>query len=108
MPKVLIVDDEPTIRQALKGALEDEGFKTSLAESGEAGLEILTKHAFDVVLLDVWLPGIDGLELMRRLTAEGHRFPVIMITGHGDVPLAVEDPHLQVRVPRGELGCVLG
>lgn len=67
MHNILIVDDEPTIRQSLKGVLEDEGFKASTAESGEASLEIISKQAFDVVLLDVWLPGIDGLETLEKI-----------------------------------------
>jgi len=62
MHTILIVDDEAEIRQSLKGVLEDEGYKTYIAESGEACLELLRKRALDVVLLDIWLPGIDGLE----------------------------------------------
>src|ERR1700723_1811691 len=89
MHNILIVDDEPTIRQSLKGVLEDEGFKTSMAESGEAGLEIISKHAFDVVLLDVWLPGIDGLETLEKLVEREDHPEVIMISGHGNIETAV-------------------
>ena len=79
MHNILIVDDEPGIRESLTGILEDEGYKAeSAAESGEACLELLRKTAFDVVLLDVWLPGMDGLETLRAhsragKSAGGHR-----------------------------------
>ena len=89
MHSILIVDDEPTIRQSLTGVLEDEGFKTSMAESGEAGLEILGKHVFDVVLLDVWLPGIDGLETLEKIREKENAPEVIMISGHGNIETAV-------------------
>src|SRR3984893_6964343 len=89
MHQILIVDAEPTIRQSLKGVLEDEGFKASAAESGEAGLEALNKHAFDVVLLDVWLPGIDGLETLEKIRDLENAPEVIMISGHGTIETAV-------------------
>jgi two-component system nitrogen regulation response regulator NtrX len=89
MHNILIVDDEPTIRQSLKGVLEDEGFKTSLAESGEAGLESISKNTFDVVLLDVWLPGIDGLETLEKIREKENAPEVIMISGHGTIETAV-------------------
>jgi two-component system nitrogen regulation response regulator NtrX len=89
MHNILIVDDEPTIRQSLKGVLEDEGFKASMAESGEAGLEALSKHRFDVVLLDVWLPGIDGLETLEKIRDLENAPEVIMISGHGTIETAV-------------------
>src|SRR5437667_151161 len=67
MHNILIVDDEPGIRQSLKGVLEDEGYKASVAESGEACIESLRKRPFDVVLLDVWLPGMDGLDTLEKV-----------------------------------------
>jgi len=89
MPNVLIVDDEPGIRQSLKGVLEDEGLKSALAESGEACLEILRDRSFDVVLLDVWLPGIDGLETLGKIRELEDAPEVIMISGHGTIETAV-------------------
>ena len=89
MHNVLIVDDEPGIRQSLKGALEDEGYKASLAESGEACLDLLRKHSFDVVLLDVWLTGIDGLETLQKIRESDGAPEVIMISGHGTIETAV-------------------
>ena len=89
MPNILIVDDEPGIRQSLKGVLEDEGYRTSSAESGEACLETLAERAFDVILLDVWLPGIDGLETLQRIRDLDGAPEVIMISGHGTIETAV-------------------
>jgi two-component system, NtrC family, nitrogen regulation response regulator NtrX len=89
MPNILIVDDEPGIRQSLKGVLEDEGYKTSSAETGEACLETLAERAFDVILLDVWLPGIDGLETLQRIRDLEGAPEVIMISGHGTIETAV-------------------
>ncbi len=89
MHKLLIVDDESGIRQSLKGVLEDEGYKASVAESGEACLELLQKRAFDVVLLDVWLPGIDGLETLQKIHGLENAPEVIMISGHGTIETAV-------------------
>ena len=89
MHNILIVDDEPNIRQSLKGVLEDEGYKTSAADSGESCLETLRKHAFDVVLLDVWLPGIDGLETLQKIREIENAPEVIMISGHGTIETAV-------------------
>jgi two-component system nitrogen regulation response regulator NtrX len=89
MPNILIVDDESGIRQSLKGVLEDEGYTASLAETGEVCLDSLRKHAFDVVLLDVWLPGIDGLETLSQIRELDDAPEVIMISGHGTIETAV-------------------
>jgi two-component system nitrogen regulation response regulator NtrX len=88
---VLIVDDEPGIRESLRGVLEDEGYQCAEAATGEQGLEALRRAVFDVVLLDVWLPGIDGLEVLRRIQempAE-ERPEVVVISGHGTIETAV-------------------
>src|SRR5436853_954277 len=89
MHNILIVDDESGIRQSLKGVLEDEGYKASSAESGEACLETLRKRAYDVVLLDVWLPGMDGLETLQKIRDLENAPEVIMISGHGTIETAV-------------------
>ncbi|HKS75878.1 MAG TPA: sigma-54 dependent transcriptional regulator [Terriglobales bacterium] len=89
MPNILVVDDELGIRQSLKGVLEDEGYKASLAESAEDCLEMLARRAFDVVLLDVWLPGIDGLEALQKIRDLENAPEVIMISGHGTIETAV-------------------
>jgi two-component system, NtrC family, nitrogen regulation response regulator NtrX len=89
MNKILIVDDESEIRLSLKGVLEDEGYKAAVAESGEACLELLRKQALDVVLLDVWLPGMDGLETLQKIRELDKAPEVIMISGHGTIETAV-------------------
>ncbi len=89
MPNILVVDDESGIRQSLKGVLEDEGYKSAVAESAEAGLDLLNKRAFDVVLLDVWLPGMDGLEALVKIRELDNAPEVIMISGHGTIETAV-------------------
>lgn len=89
MQTILIVDDESEIRRALQGVLEDEGYKTLLAASGEACLETLHQKQIDVVLLDIWLPGIDGLETLERITEIDDHPEIIMISGHGSIETAV-------------------
>jgi two-component system, NtrC family, nitrogen regulation response regulator NtrX len=89
MHNILIVDDEPGIRQSLKGVLEDEGYKTFAVGSGEACLEALEKRSFDVILLDIWLPGMDGLEALGRIKQADDAPEVIMISGHGTIETAV-------------------
>ena len=89
MSRILIVDDEPGIRQSLTGAFEDEGFTTDAASNGEEALRKLEETAFDLVLLDIWLPGIDGLETLRRLRERFEGIPVIMISGHATIATAV-------------------
>ena len=89
MLNILIVDDEAGIRQSLKGVLEDEGYKAALADSAESCLDILDKRPFDVVLLDIWLPGMDGLDCLQRIKQSDNAPEVIMISGHGTIETAV-------------------
>ncbi|MFB3916725.1 MAG: sigma-54-dependent transcriptional regulator [Terriglobales bacterium] len=89
MHNILIVDDESGIRQSLKGVLEDEGYTTAAAETGEAGLELVRKKQFDVVLLDIWLPGMDGLEALEKIKETEDAPEVVMISGHGTIETAV-------------------
>jgi len=89
MHNILIVDDEASIRRSLKGVLEDEGYTAAQAESGEACIESLRKHAVDVVLLDIWLPGMDGLETLQKIREMEGAPEVIMISGHGTIETAV-------------------
>jgi len=89
MPSVLIVDDEPGIRQSLTGVLEDDGYKTSAADSGEQCLELIKKQEFEVVLLDIWLPGMDGLETLERVREMANAPEVVIISGHGTIETAV-------------------
>ncbi len=87
--KILVIDDEPGVRAALEGILQDEGFEVESAGSGEEGLLLLQTGRFDAVLLDVWLPGIDGLEALEKLQDSRVDTQVIMISGHGNIDTAV-------------------
>jgi two-component system nitrogen regulation response regulator NtrX len=89
MHNILIVDDETGIRQSLEGVLTDEGYAVSSAQSGEQSLELLEKSSFDVVLLDVWLPGMDGLATLEKIRDLENPPEVIMISGHGTIETAV-------------------
>ena len=89
MQTILIVDNESQIRSSLQGVLEDEGYKTLSAASGEECLDTLRRKSVDVVLLDIWLPGIDGLETLEKLVESEDHPEVIMISGHGNIETAV-------------------
>src|SRR5437764_6416286 len=89
MTNILIVDDETGIRESLAGILEDEGYRVSASASAEECLEKLSKSTFDVILLDVWLPKMDGLEALEKIRALEDPPEVIMISGHGTIETAV-------------------
>src|SRR5438067_1420659 len=89
MLNVLIVDDESAIRESLKGVLEDEGYQASATESGEACLDLLRDTPFDVVFLDIWLPGMDGLDTLQKIRELENHPEVIIISGHGTIETAV-------------------
>ena len=89
MDSILIVDDEPGIRDTLRGVMEDEGFSADAVATGEECLEAVERRAYGCILLDVWLPGIDGLETLRQLRAAGSEAAVVIISGHGNVETAV-------------------
>src|SRR6185436_12908482 len=93
MAKILIIDDEAAIRTTLANILHDEGHQTTLCESGEAAIAQFAREEFDVVILDLWLPGIDGMTVLERLRAAGGP-PVIVISGHGNVDTAVRATRL--------------
>jgi two-component system nitrogen regulation response regulator NtrX len=86
---VLIVDDEAGVRSALSGVLRDEGYEVETVASGEACLTLVARRPFDVILLDVWLPGIDGLVTLARLGERRVDAEVIVISGHGNIESAV-------------------
>lgn len=91
MPRnVLIIDDEAAIRQSLSGALKDENYEVMTASSGEEGLGYTMNGSYDAVLLDVWMPGIDGLETLKRIKAASPEQVVIVMSGHGNVETAVK------------------
>src|SRR5580658_6994620 len=90
--RILIVDDEPGIRQSLSGVLEDEGFEVETVEHGEACLDILARSIFELVILDIWLPGMDGLATLDRIQKipQADRPVVVVISGHGTIETAVK------------------
>jgi two-component system nitrogen regulation response regulator NtrX len=85
----LIVDDEPGVRSALGGVLRDEGYDVDAVESGETCLERLSRQAYDVVVLDIWLPGMDGLQTLARMRERQVDTQVVIISGHGNIESAV-------------------
>src|SRR5215471_20499614 len=87
---ILVVDDEAGVRSSLAGILGDEGYAVDTAESGEAGLGALENRRYDLLLLDVWLPGLDGLEVLSRVRTLDPELPVVVISGHGSVETAVK------------------
>ncbi|MGA7218827.1 MAG: sigma-54 dependent transcriptional regulator, partial [Candidatus Sulfotelmatobacter sp.] len=86
---VLIIDDEAEIRESLQTLLEMEGFAVETASTGEAGLQRIGEHPFDLILLDLALPGRDGMEILAEIRSHETRLPVIMITAYGTVENAV-------------------
>ncbi len=95
-PVVLVVDDEPDIRGLVKEILEDEGLEVCVAENGESARRAWRARHPDLVLLDIWMPDIDGITLLREWSDEGGHLasPVIMMSGHGTVETAVEATRL--------------
>lgn len=94
MKNILIVDDEKSICQSLEGILSDEGFQTSFAGSGEQCLDKIEEENPDLVLLDIWMPGIDGLETLQKIKQLRPHQLVIMMSGHGTIETAVKATHL--------------
>jgi two-component system nitrogen regulation response regulator NtrX len=88
-PTILIVDDEKGVQTSVQGILEDAGFDSEAVSSGEEALELLLRKEFSVVLLDVWLPGMDGLQALAKLRQIAPQTVVIMISGHGSIETAV-------------------
>ena len=87
---ILIIDDEASIRESLSGILLDEGFRALAAEDGQQGLALLEEERVDLVLLDIWMPGLDGLEVLKIIKESRAELPVIMISGHGTIETAVQ------------------
>lgn len=87
---VMIVDDEEPIRRTLGGILEDEGFRVTVAKDGQEALFKINEETPHVVLLDIWMPGMDGLEVLKKIKKIAPHLPVIMISGHGTIETAVK------------------
>ncbi|MFO7556477.1 MAG: sigma-54 dependent transcriptional regulator [Desulfobacterales bacterium] len=89
-PSILIVDDEPSILQSLSGLLSDEGFEVITAPNGYEALKIIDNESPDLVLLDIWMPGIDGIETLKEIKKDNPHIQVIIISGHGSIETAVK------------------
>jgi two-component system nitrogen regulation response regulator NtrX len=89
MPAILVVDDEPGVRSSISGVLRDEGFDVDTADTGEECLEKANGASYDVIVLDIWLPGLDGLTTLQRLRERQIDSQVVIISGHGNIESAV-------------------
>lgn len=90
MPKILVIDDEKPIRDALHNILTAEQYQVDIVENGKKGLEMLNENDYDVVLCDIKMPGMDGLEVMAKANEISPEVPFILISGHGTIEIAVE------------------
>jgi nitrogen regulation protein NR(I) len=90
MKRILVVDDEESIRELLKDFLESKGYEVAIAADGESGLKMLREDKFDLMLMDVMMPGMSGLDVLRETAAEKVEVPVIMMTAYASVQTAVE------------------
>jgi DNA-binding NtrC family response regulator len=90
MSKILVIDDERAIRNTLKDVLEYEKHEVDLAEDGPAGIELYSANTYDVVLCDIKMAKMDGIEVLQKISAISNHTPVIMISGHGNIDTAVE------------------
>jgi DNA-binding response OmpR family regulator len=90
MPKALVVDDEPDMRWLLEQVLRDQGFEVVLAEDGHVALKQITLESPDVALLDIKMPGLDGIQVLEQANAVNPHLPVVMITAYGDLGSAVQ------------------
>ena len=100
---ILVVDDEKGVQASLVGILEDEGFDARAVSSGEECLSALAERYFPVILLDVWLPGMDGLQVLEQIRRLSPLTSVIMISGHASIESAVSDQAGRLRFRRKPL-----
>ena len=91
---ILIVDDEPAILNTLSSILEDEGYQVIVAKSGLEALKVVRSESPDLVILDIWMPEMDGLETLKRLRAQFPGILVVMMSGHGSIETAVKTTKL--------------
>ena len=90
MSRILVIDDKRSIRNTLKDILEYEKYEVDLAEDGNKGIEKIRSAEYDIVLCDIKMPGLDGIEVLERLNVLAPDTPVVMISGHGNIDTAVD------------------
>ena len=88
--KILVIDDETSIQESLAGILADEGYDPICAATAEQGIDLIDQQQVDLVLLDIWMPGMDGIEALKKIKEIQTHLPVIMISGHGNIETAVK------------------
>jgi two-component system nitrogen regulation response regulator NtrX len=88
--RILVVDDEASIRSSLQGILEDEGYEVKTAETGEKGLDLLKRQNFGLILLDIWLPEMNGMDVLTQVKSMEEHPQIVVISGHGNVETAVK------------------
>lgn len=93
-PYILVVDDEPAIRELLQDILQDEGYQVSIAKDGETARAQLSERTPQLILLDIWMPDIDGISLLREFKRQEPNLPIVMMSGHGTIETAVEATRL--------------
>src|SRR6266850_7468903 len=86
---ILVVDDEAGIRSSVRGILADEGYRVLEAEDGRGALQLIAAERPRLVIVDIWMPEMDGIELLRRIRDSDPMTPVIVISGHGNIETAV-------------------
>ncbi len=89
MGAILVIDDEPGIRATVKGILEDEGYRTLTAEDGPMGLDLLRRESVEVVILDVWLPRMGGIDVLKAIKTDHPTVETIVVSGHASIDMAV-------------------
>ena len=93
-PKLLLIDDEEGIRKLLGISLRDAGYPVSIASDGERGIALFQEESPEIILTDLKMPGLDGIEVLRRIKAMSPDTEVIVITGHGEMELAIQSLQL--------------
>ncbi len=91
MKRILLVEDQPLVRKAVRGALEDAGYQVVEAADGEEGLSVARRDIFDLAIVDIWMPRVDGIEFLKQVRSVHAELPVVIISGGGpDAPLEVK------------------
>ncbi|MGB9629645.1 MAG: sigma-54-dependent transcriptional regulator, partial [Thermodesulfobacteriota bacterium] len=88
-PKILLIDDEPLMRMTIQDALESEGYQVGVAETGQKGLALFSKNSFDILITDLKLPDLDGLQILKEVKMTNPETQVILITAYGSIDSAV-------------------